>query len=343
LNLTANSEAISGLQTQPSTTDTWLQGTVSFTINTARLRNGVYEIRPVGLIDNGSGSTLMQESLGPVLRLRLQNELTFAGFVDGWGMERVDEWAEDFSAVWQINAVSAHPQCEYKIAIFDSADRLLYHTENAQTAGIYGTVDYEWDLVQDDGQTYSPPDGSVVYAHVTTFWPNEAAYLGGHPGSGSSGTVRTPPSENISPDDDWPDTGSWIIAVQSGDPKQVQLMDEFAKAWDENYGVLEGGLWALPKPGEPGSKREMSKAYRLPFDAPDSDGWAAQAAEWRFLQTSVLPEHTARNMWLIAHGGPSHMGGDFKWMTSVDSWKVCDWGDFTGITEKETSSALERV
>jgi hypothetical protein len=166
-----------------------------------------------------------------------------------------------------------------------------------------GLINAEWNLIDDVG-AYRPED--VFLSTVTATWPNANGY---------TLTFSTPASSKVNDGwPSWPEIGSWVVAYQniawshSPKPQYYEKLDVFATVLDTAWAARQSGYGrAYPVPGESISREEYM-AYRLEFNGSYQQ---TREAQWSKV-AKCIAEARVRNIWLLGHGSPTTIGGDFQ-------------------------------
>lgn len=307
--------------------DSPLANPVVMDLDTHILPNGIRRLRAAGKIRKTSQQQALPETwtLGKSLSLGIANTVSFAGCKDASGtMDLVDPWESTFTTVAQFNAVIDAPSAEYTLEILDASGAVLYSTAEPQLAQS-GIVDYEWDLTKDDGNTFACEPGESITVRLCYHIPSLAEYLAHLPGS-RSGTV-TSPQMVYSPLERWPDLSSWLLAYSPLSQKEP-TMNTFAEgilaplARVQDQLAFSGLAWFIQPLVQ---ERNFYLPYRVDLkvdcDVVPAGSFVtvdpevsqseleAHAYSWKLLRDSLTNDAT-RNIWLIAHGSPTTVGGD---------------------------------
>ncbi|MDH7502931.1 MAG: hypothetical protein QHJ82_09535 [Verrucomicrobiota bacterium] len=277
-----------------------------FTLDTRLLSNGVHTIQaeatwmvhpanpdPAALVDIAS----------PVMEIEVFNEISFPN------------WSFHFGELYDsllINAVSAHPEVDWEVAIFDSQNQYVGsffgHTTDGQIRAVWNLIDpfgvrrddpwFDADIytMWEGGEAVASAPGSQ--AEVRMVYRSRSS---GGAGLESGGTAATTPPKFKS-FDQWPTQGNWVVANQQAFDQFIDhdLLDQMT---DNFVGAAESrGYTVFPLDRPPG------EALRLHVGPPHDP-----TNDWNTLRVALI-EPSARNFYYFGHGGKNQIG------SGTDAW-----------------------
>jgi len=289
---------------------------VTIPVDTTRLPNGTYELRPAGLLHRTSSSnadTLLETALGAPLTVQIFNEINFTE-VRWWdGSLAQNEWRDSYGEnAMVIDAVSSHVEIDYEIEMLNDANQVVFAFPlDSTTAGRFSK---EWDLRNESGVKQ---ESDYFRARITTYWPNKTDYQGGAPGSGTA-EVNSPPAFKLDLYA-WPYRGGWTIARQDVTKNHAGTLATTEGAHD-GKAMLESAIDAFYSLR---LTEYLEDTGHLPPPLPlqPYPGWAhklnydtdifTMLGDWGTLYAALRdePDRRARNFYYFGHGDGDIIGG----------------------------------
>ncbi|MGC8989206.1 MAG: hypothetical protein ACP5MD_03705 [Verrucomicrobiia bacterium] len=277
-----------------------------FVLDTTLLSNGVHTVQAEAtwMVDpsNPDPAALINIA-SPVMEIEVFNEISFPN------------WSFHFGELYDsllINAVSAHLDVDWEVAIFDSQNEYVGsffgHTTDGQIRAVWNLIDL-FGVRRDDpwfdayiftwwegGEAAAPAPGSK--AEVRMVYGSRSGSVAGLESGGAA--AATPPK--FKSFDQWPTQGNWVVANQQAFDQYIDhdLLDQMT---DNFVGAAESrGYTVFPLDRPPG------EALRLHVGPPHDP-----TNDWNTLRVALI-EPSARNFYYFGHGGKNQIG------SGTDAW-----------------------
>lgn len=300
-----------------------------FTLDTRLLGNGAHTIQAEAtwMVDpNNPDPAALVKAQTPVIQFNVFNEISFP------------DWSFVFGELYDsmlINAVSAHLDADWEIAIFDSQNQYVGsftgHTYDGQIQTIWNLIDplgirrndpwFSADIYTSGGPggfTASAPGGRT---YSTTRMLSSQQTLMASPMASGSGASATSPTKYKSYDV-WTGPGNWVVAKQQAFNGFIdhELLDQMT----DNFVLAAESRGYTVYPPHP-----SGEAFRLHVGAPYDP-----VSDWNTLRMALI-EPTARNFYYFGHGVTDQIGAgtnDWKRITTAQLYSALATKDLNAPT-----------
>ncbi|HHY84157.1 MAG TPA: hypothetical protein GYA07_01285 [Verrucomicrobia bacterium] len=280
-----------------------------FTLDTRLLSNGVHTIQAEAtwMVDPANPDPAALVNIAsPVMEIEVFNEISFPN------------WSFHFGELYDsllINAVSAHPDVDWEVAIFDSQNQYVGsffgHTTDGQIRAVWNLID-PFGVRRDDpwfdADIYTWWDGGEAAASVPGA-ETKVKMVYGSRGKGegtleSGGSAATMTPKKFLSSDRWTGPGNWVVVNQQAFNHLIdhELLDEMT---DNFVGAAESRGYVVRPPHPPG------QAYRL-----RTSPLSTATNDWNALRTALI-HPTSRNFFYFGHGGRDQIGSGTNTLTRI--------------------------
>jgi hypothetical protein len=280
-----------------------------FTLDTRLLSNGVHTLQAEAtwMVDPANPDPAALVNIAsPVMEIEVFNEISFPN------------WSFQFGELYDsllINAVSAHPDVDWEVAIFDSQNQYVGsffgHTADGQIRAVWNLIDPSGVRRDDpwfDADIYTWWEGGTAAASLPGS-ETKVKMVYGSRGKGEGtlesggGAAAMTPKKFLS-SDRWTGPGNWVVVNQQAFNHLTdhELLDEMT---DNFVGAAESRGYVVRPTHPPG------EAYRLrtsPLSTATND-W--NALRWALIQP------TSRNFFYFGHGGRDQIGSGTNDLTRI--------------------------
>ena len=280
-----------------------------FTLDTRLLSNGVHTLQAEAtwMVDPANPDPAALVNIAsPVMEIEVYNEISFPN------------WSFHFGELYDsllINAVSAHPDVDWEVAIFDSQNQYVGsffgHTTDGQIRAVWNLID-PFGVRRDDpwfdADIYTWWEGGEAAASVPGAETKVKMVYGsrgrgeGTLESGGGAAVMTP--KKFLSSDRWTGPGNWVVVNQQAFNHLIdhELLDEMT---DNFVGAAESRGYVVRPAHPPG------EAYRL-----RTSPLSTATNDWNALRWALI-HPTSRNFFYFGHGGRDQIGSGTNDLTRI--------------------------
>lgn len=280
-----------------------------FTLDTRLLSNGVHTIQAEAtwMVDPANPDPVALVNIAsPLMEIEVFNEISFPN------------WSFHFGELYDsllINAVSAHPDVDWEVAIFDSQNQYVGsffgHTTDGQIRAVWNLID-PFGVRRDDpwfdADIYTWWEGGAAAASVPGSETKVKMVYGSRRGSegtmDSGGSAATMTPKKFLSSDRWTGPGNWVVVNQQAFNHLIdhELLDQMT---DNFVGAAESRGYVVRPAHPPG------QAYRL-----RTSPLSAATNDWNALRWALI-HPTSRNFFYFGHGGRDQIGSGTNNLTRI--------------------------